>query len=351
VASAEQSADQGWARRLIGYAWRYRRNVVLALGSSLVGMAVMALVPLIIKVVIDDVIGDRTSSLALWTGLLIAAALVVYVLTYIRRYYGGRLALDVQHDLRTEMYGTITRLDGRRQDELSTGQVVGRATSDLQLIQGLLFMLPMTIGNILLFLISLVIMAWLSLPLTLIAIAVAPALWFIAKRSRTRLHPATWYAQSQAADVAGVVDGAVSGVRVVKGFGQEDQETGKLREVSRKLFAGRLRTIKLNAKYTPALQAVPALGQVAMLALGGWLATRGQITLGMFVAFSSYLAQLVGPVRMLAVVLTVGQQARAGVERVLELIDTEPTMKDGTKELPANAPATVEFDDVTFGYD
>ncbi|NEE06210.1 ABC transporter ATP-binding protein, partial [Streptomyces sp. SID7499] len=101
---------------------------------------------------------------------------------------------------------------------------------------------------------------------------------------RTRLFPATWYAQSQAAAVAGVVDGAVSGVRVVKGFGQEDQETGKLREVGRRLFAGRLRTIRLNSRYTPALQAVPALGQVAMLALGGWLATRGEITLGTFVA-------------------------------------------------------------------
>ncbi|MFI1942088.1 ABC transporter ATP-binding protein [Streptomyces purpureus] len=343
--------EQGWARRLAGYAWRYRRNVVLALGSSLAGMAVMALVPLIIKVVIDDVVGAGTRSLATWTGLLIAAALVVYALTYVRRYYGGRLALDVQHDLRTEMYGTITRLDGRRQDELSTGQVVGRATSDLQLIQGLLFMLPMTIGNILLFLISLVVMAWLSLPLTLIALAVAPALWFIAKRSRTRLHPATWYAQQQAGTVAGVVDGSVTGVRVVKGFGQEAQETGKIRDASRKLFAGRLRTIRLNSRYTPALQAVPALGQVAMLALGGWLATRGQITLGTFVAFSTYLAQLVGPVRMLAMVLTVGQQARAGVERVLELIDTEPVIADGTKELPADAPAGVEFDDVSFAYE
>ncbi|MEU9096488.1 ABC transporter ATP-binding protein [Streptomyces sp. NPDC048361] len=346
-----EGAQQGWGRRLTGYAWRYRRNVVLALGSSLGGMAVMALVPLITKVVIDDVIGDHTRSLTVWTGLLIACAVVVYGMTYIRRYYGGRLALDVQHDLRTEMYRTITRLDGRRQDELSTGQVVGRATSDLQLIQGLLFMLPMTIGNILLFIISIVIMAWLSPLLTLVALAVAPALWFIAKRSRTRLFPATWYAQGQAAAVAGVVDGAVSGVRVVKGFGQEDQETGKLREVGRKLFAGRLRTIKLNSRYTPALQAVPALGQVAMLALGGWLATRGQITLGTFVAFSTYLAQLVGPVRMLAMVLTVGQQARAGVERVLELIDTEPSMQDGTKELAPDAPATVEFDDVRFGYD
>ncbi|MER5471539.1 ABC transporter ATP-binding protein [Streptomyces sp. NPDC002685] len=345
------ATEQGWARRLAGYAWRYPKDVVLALGSSLGGMAVMAVVPLVTKVIIDDVIGDHSRGMAPWAGVLLGAAVVVYVLTYIRRYYGGRLALDVQHDLRTDMYETITRLDGRRQDELSTGQVVGRATSDLQLIQGLLFMLPMTIGNILLFLISLGIMAALSLPLTLVALAVAPALWVVAKRSRSKLHPATWYAQAQAAAVAGVVDGAVSGVRVVKGFGQEDQETGKLREVGRRLFAGRLRTIRLNARYTPALQAVPALGQVAMLALGGWLAVRGQITLGTFVAFSTYLAQLVGPVRMLAVVLTVGQQARAGAERVLELIDTQPSIKDGTKTLPADAPATVEFDDVSFGYE
>ncbi|MFE8937075.1 ABC transporter ATP-binding protein [Streptomyces sp. NPDC007872] len=343
--------QQGWARRLAGYAWRYRANTLLALGSSLLGMGVLALVPLFTKVIIDDVIGTKTRDLATWTGLLIGAAVLVYALTYVRRYYGGRLALDVQHDLRTDMYGTITRLDGRRQDELSTGQVVGRATSDLQLIQGLLFMLPMTVGNVLLFLISLGVMAWLSPPLTLVALAVAPALWYIARRSRTRLHPATWHAQQQAALVAGVVDGAVSGVRVVKGFGQEDQETGKIREAGRKLFAGRLRTVRLNARYTPALQAVPALGQVAVLALGGWLAYKGQITLGTFVAFSSYLASLVGPVRMLAMVLTVGQQARAGVERVLDLVDTEPVVKDGTKVLPADAPATVEFDDVSFGYE
>ncbi|WP_200263212.1 ABC transporter ATP-binding protein [Streptomyces sp. HSG2] len=344
-------AQRGWVRRLAEYAWRHPGDVVLALGASLVGMAVMALVPLVTKVIIDDVIGDGTRPMATWAGLLVVAALVVYVLTYLRRYYGGRLALGIQHDLRTDMYGSVTRLDGRRQDELSTGQVVGRATTDLQLIQGLLFMLPMTIGNILLFVISLVVMAWLSPPLTLVALAVAPAVWFIARRSRSRLHPSTWYAQAQAAAVAGVVDGAVGGVRVVKGFGQEEQETDKLRAVGRRLFAGRLRTVKLNSRYTPALQAVPALGQVAMLALGGWLAVRGSITLGTFVAFSAYLAQLVGPVRMLAVFLTVGQQARAGAERVLELVDTAPTLRDGTRELPRDAPATVEFDDVSFGYD
>ncbi|WP_410538460.1 ABC transporter ATP-binding protein [Streptomyces sp. KL2] len=343
----------GWARRLTAYCWRYRRNVLLSLGASLAGMAVMALVPLVTKVVIDDIVIGGGDGLGLWIGLLAAAAVAVYGLTYVRRYYGGRLALDVQHDLRTEMYDSITRLDGRRQDELSTGQVVGRGTSDLQLIQGLLFMTPMMIGNILLFVISLVVMVSLSPLLTLVALAVAPALTFIARRSRDRLFPASWYAQAQAGAVAGVVDGAVGGVRVVKGFGQEEQETGKLRAAGRELFAARLRTVKLNARYTPALQAVPALGQVAMLAFGGWMATRGQITLGTFVAFSTYLAQLVGPVRMLTMMLTVGQQARAGVERVLELIDTEPAIRESedARELPADAPATVEFDRVGFAYD
>ncbi|WP_051717783.1 ABC transporter ATP-binding protein [Streptomyces megasporus] len=343
----------GWARRLTAYCLRYRRNVWLSLGASLAGMAVMALVPLVTKEIIDGIVDDDGGGLGRWIGLLLVAALVVYGLTYVRRFYGGRLALDVQHDLRTEMYDSLVRLDGRRQDELSTGQVVGRATSDLQLIQGLLFMVPMMIGNVLLFVISLVVMVTLSPLLTLVALAIAPALGFIAQRSRTRLFPATWYAQSQAGVVAGVVDGAVTGVRVVKGFGQEEQETGKLRGASRELFAARLRTVKLNARYTPALQAVPALGQVAMLAVGGWMATRGQITLGTFVAFSTYLAQLVGPVRMLTMMLTVGQQARAGVERVLELIDTEPAIREreGARELPADAPATVEFDRVGFAYD
>ncbi|WP_069812026.1 ABC transporter ATP-binding protein [Streptomyces sp. TP-A0874] len=338
---------------MTGYAWRYRSSLLLALGSSLGGMAVMALVPLVTKLIIDDVVVEQRRPMLPWVALLVLAALVVYALTYLRRYYGGRLALDIQHDLRTAMFSSLTRLDGRRQDGLSTGQVVGRATSDLQLVQGLLFMLPMMIGNVLLFVISLVVMGWLSPLLTVVALAVAPALWVIANRSRKRLFPATWYAQGQAGAVAGVVDGAVTGVRVVKGFGQEEQETQKLREVSRRLFAGRLRTVRLNSLYTPALQAVPALGQVAMLALGGWMATRGQITLGTFVAFSTYLAQLVGPVRMLTMVITVGQQARAGVERVLELVDTEPVVRErpDARELPASAPADVEFDRVTFGYD
>ena len=218
-------------------------------------------------------------------------------------------------------------------------------------MQGLLGMLPIMSGNILLFLLSLIIMLWLSPLLTVVALLIGPALWFVAYRSRKQLFPANWDAQQRVAEVAGVVESAVTGVRVVKGFGQEQRELETLEDSARSLFAGRMRAVRLTSKFNPALQAVPALGQVGVLALGGWLAYHGNITLGTFLAFSTYLSSLVSPVRMLAGLLTVGPQARAGVVRVLEIIDSQPTVTDAPDaiEMPAG-PAGVQLEDVTFGY-
>ncbi|MEE1827564.1 ABC transporter transmembrane domain-containing protein [Streptomyces sp. BE20] len=374
---AEGAEGQGWLRRLLGYCWRSRRSVLLAFGASLVGMAVTALVPLVTKLIIDDVITSHTRSLAPWAGVLLLAAAVVFGCTQVRRYYGGQLALDVQHDMRSDLFRSLGRLDGHRQDRLDTGQVVGRATSDLQLINGLLSMLPMMTGYLVMFVMSLGVMIWLSPPLTLIALVMGPLLWWISVLSRKRLFPSTWAAQQEAAAVAGVVDEAIGGVRVVKGFGQEAQELDKLETASRRLFAARLRSIRLNSRYNPAMQAIPALAQVAVLAFGGWLAVDGRVTLGTFVAFSTYVAQMTGPVRMLTMVITVGQQARAGVERVLQLVDERPLVRERpdavTLDLAAEAAApgsavagtaggppavgpraadvALEFDGVEFRYD
>ncbi|MBV2154033.1 ABC transporter ATP-binding protein [Kitasatospora sp. SUK 42] len=381
---ADAPAGSGsWLRRLIGYSWRSRRSLLLAFGASLLGMAVTALVPLVTKLIIDDVIVAHTRSLTPWAVVLLLAAVVVFGCTQVRRYYGGQLAVDVQHDLRSDLFRSLGRLDGHRQDRLDTGQVVGRATSDLQLINGLLSMLPMMTGYLLMFVMSLAVMVWLSPPLTLIALVMAPVLWWLSVLSRKRLFPATWVAQQEAAAVAGVVDGAIGGVRVVKGFGQEAQEQDKLEQASHNLFAARLRSIRLNARYNPAMQAIPALAQVAVLAFGGWLAVDGSVSLGTFVAFSTYVAQMTGPVRMLTMVITVGQQARAGVERVLQLIDERPLVQErpdaltldlthgGTPDLvpddttddatdstsggaavgPRNPEVALEFDQVEFRYD
>jgi len=312
---------------------------------------VAAGIPLIQRQIVDDLVGHGHQAVWPLAVALLAAALASFGGLYLRRYRGGQVSLDVQHDLRTDMFRSLSRLDGVRQDQLHTGQVVSRSISDLNMVQALLSMVPMLMGSAVLFAVSLVIMAVLSPVLTLIALAVGPALWFISVASRRMLFPASWAAQQQSAAVAGVVDGAVTGVRVVKGFGQEEQEIGRLERASSRLYACRVRAVRLMARYNPALQSVPALGQVGVLALGGWLAIQGSITLGTFVAFSSYLMQMVGPVRALASLVTMGQEARASVIRVFEVIDSRPAITDRAGAAPLGpGPAGVQLDNVSFGY-
>ena len=321
------------------------------MSGALIATAATAAIPLIQRQIIDNVIVTSRQSIWPLAGLLLAAAAVNYGGIYLRRYRGGRLALDVQHDLRTELFDSLSRLDGSRQDEIHTGQLVGRSISDLNMVQSILSMVPITLGSLMLFVLSICIMAALSPMLTIVTVAVAPALWLIALGSRRKLFPASWHAQQQSGDVAGIVDEAIGGVRVVKGFGQEEQEQERLEEASENLFASRLRMIRLTARYNPALTAIPSLGMVGVLALGGWLAIQGSITLGTFLAFSAYLALMSGPVRMLTMMVTIGQEARASVIRVFDIIDSQPAISDkpGAIELPPDA-AGLRFDDVRFGY-
>jgi ATP-binding cassette, subfamily B, bacterial len=342
---------EGWLRRLTGNCWRHKRLSVVAFGASLVATLVTTAIPLIQRDIVDNAILTRKQPI--WPGatLLIIAALISFGAVYLRRYRGGQLSLDVQHDLRTELFGSLTKLDGARQDQLHTGQIVSRSISDLNMIQSLLQMMPMLLGNGLLFVLSIIVMFWLSPLLALISLAVGPALLALSIASRRRLFPASWDAQQKAGEVAGVVEGAVTGVRVVKGFGQEEQEIERLEGIGRILYAARVRTVRMMARFGPALGAIPALGQVGVLALGGYMAVKGEITLGTFLAFASYLAQMVNPVRALTNLITIGQEARASVIRVYEVIDSRPvlTEKPDATVLPAGSK-DVELDDVHFGY-
>jgi ATP-binding cassette, subfamily B, bacterial len=347
----QRGNEARWIRRLVGYCWRFKRDVIIALIGALLYTAATLSIPLLQRAVIDNVIVKHTESVwPLAVGLLVAAVANFFGV-YMRRYRGGKMALDVQHEMRTELFESLSNLDGARQDEIHTGQLVGRSISDVNMVQQLLQWMPLILGSGILFIFSLVIMIILSPLLSLVAIAVAPALWLIAVASRKKLFPASWQAQQVVGDVAGIVDESIGGVRVVKGFGQEEQEMERLEGTSRFLFGSRLRMVRLTARYNPALTAIPSFGLVGVLLLGGWLAIRGNITLGTFLAFSSYLAQLAGPVRVITNLVTIGQEARASVIRVFEVIDSKPTITDKPDaiDLPTDANGIL-FDDVQFGY-
>ncbi|MCU1460834.1 MAG: transporter related [Acidimicrobiales bacterium] len=337
---------------MLPYLMAHRRNVAVAFGAAFLGSLAMALTPAVQKVIIDSaIIGHHPGHLRGLIVVLLALGMFRFVAAYGRRWWGGQVSLDVQYDIRNTIYDQLQRLDFARHDELATGQLVSRASSDVTLIQSMLAILPVMSGNLLMLLVSLVVMAFYSIPLTLMALLVIPLVFFAALRMRTGVFPSAWDAQQQAGEVAGVVDEAVSGVRVVKGFGQEQRELERLTDAAQRLYGSRVRAVNIQARFQAGLQALPALGQVGILALGGWLAIHGQITIGVFFAFAQYLAQLIAPVRFLAIMLTLGQQARAGAERILELLDSNPTVTEKPDAITL-VPVTgeVTFDDVRFGY-
>ncbi|MEU4769025.1 ABC transporter ATP-binding protein [Actinosynnema sp. NPDC023794] len=343
------TSSDGWIRRLAKACWQHRALVVLSVLAAVVGVGLQAVGPLLIKVAVDDAMAGRTDRLAWLAIVLVGLELLTFGTAFVRRFLGGRLAVDVQHDLRQAVFGAVQRLDGPKQDALRTGQVVSRSITDLQLVNSLLSMTPLAFGTVVFAVAAIVAMFWLSPLLTVIALVIIPAVGVVAARSRLTLFPATWSAQQRAADVAQHVEETVTGVRVVKGFGQEAREVSRLESRAKLLFAERMRAARLTARPSATLNALPYLGQVAVLALGGWMALRGEVTLGTFLAFATYVATLVGPTRLLASLMVTAQLARAGVERVYELVDSQPTVVDGDRDVPAG-PVAVELRDVVFGY-
>ena len=186
--------------------------------------------------------------------------------------------------------------------------------------------------------------------LSLVFVVFVPVFAWSPIRFRDRVFPASWNDQRLSGAVAGVVDEAVTGVRVVKAFAQEDREFARL-------IGPRARAVPvahahgpLQLRATPRrCRLLPMLGQLGVLGVGGWLALDGHITLGVFLAFASYLVQIITPVRLLSGMLATTQQARAGAERVFELLDTAATRRP-TRPTPGRSSTrsgAVEFDDVS----
>jgi ATP-binding cassette subfamily B protein len=307
---------------------QHRRDLTLALGAAVLGSICQTIVPLIERQIVDGVIEAHTTSLWPWLVFLVLLAAAAFGFAYLRRYRGGRVALEVQYDLRNAMHDHLQIMDFDNLDRMPTGQLVARANSDSTLVQGLLSFFPIMSGNVLLMLFSLGVMVYLSPLLAIVSVIIAPTLLIVSYRMRRRIFPATWDGQQREGDVAQIVDEDVNGVRVVKAFGQEERELERVTGAAQTLYGSQMRAVRLQARYQPLLEAIPTIGQVAILAFGGWLALHHEITLGTFLAFSTYVVQMVSPARQLAGVLTIGQQARAGIERIFQLLDMAPAIAD-----------------------
>ena len=331
-----------------------KRNLVrlmVSVAMAVLAQCSLAVIPLLQKVILDDTILAHRRSQTVWIVILLVTGLAGFITNYLRRSIGGKAAVEVQRDLQALVHRHVQHLDASRRDALRTGDIMSRATSDLTLIQMFLQQLGLAYGNVTLLVVSLVIMIWLSPVLALVMALAVPLFLVVALRFRSRSFPASWMDQRYQAAVAGVVEEAVTGVRVVKAFGQERQEQDSLNETAAQLFRSRLRTARITARFVAHLDVIPGLTQLAILGLGGWLVMNQHISLGVFLAFSSFILQLVAPVRFLSGMLATSQQARAGAQRLRELLAVDSRVQDSPDAVVLHdAQGLIELDHVDFAY-
>ncbi|MFW0797463.1 ABC transporter ATP-binding protein [Gordonia sp. CPCC 205515] len=340
-------------RRLAAECWQHRALVIVTLTVTGIAVAVDLVAPLLAKAAIDHATGAVVGgpSIALIVGALLTLAVVRYLCQFSRRLTAGRLSINVQNGLRLRLLDTLLHLDGNAQNQIRTGQIVSRSISDLQIVQGLLAMAPLSAGAAVQVVIAIGIMAFLSPLLTCIALLIFPLVAIVVFRTRRKLFAATWSAQQAAADVAQHVEETVTGVRVVKGFGQERRAVDELVGLGRRLYMLRLRAGKLNARFAPTMAAIPQLGMVAVIAVGGWLTMHGQITAGTFLAFTTYVASMTALARLLTNLIVSAQLARAAVDRVYDVVDHPRDPAEHNTAAVPDGPLGLRLRDVSFGFD
>lgn len=323
----------------------------MAVATSVVGTFVSVAVPLVEKRLVDRSIVVQSEAVLPLMGALIGLGIFGFLLSFLRRYFGGKLALGVQYELRSQIYEHLQRLDFARQDEMQTGQLVSRSNADVGLIQGLLAFLPRLLGNLLLAVLAIVVMFVVYWPLAILVTASFPVLVFASLKLRSMVFPASWDSQQKEGEVAVVVEEAVTGIRTIKALAREEAMVSRLRAVASKLYSSRIRTIRMQSKLQAVLQAVPMITQAAVLGVGGLAAYSHRLTLGAFLLFASYVVELNAPIRQLSALVAFAEQARAGAERIFQLLDTlalvreKPEAKD-----PVDVYGKMILEDVHFGY-
>lgn len=302
-------------------------------------------VPALTGHAVDIATGNAEGSVTRTAWAMVAVAAATYALSFTRRVTSGRLASSSQHWLRTEILRTLHRLDGPGQDTIVTGQIVSRSISDLNQYHMVLANLPMLLTRVVQLALTLAVMLWMDIPLTLMSLALLPLILWEANRSRKTLYAATWVNQHATAELAEHVEQTVSGVRVVKAFGQEQREIDQLDQLGRHLYAVKMRAAKLTARFQPVLSQLPKVALVVTIIAGGMLAIRGQITIGEFVAFTAYLTSMTSMMSMLTNQYVRLQMGMSSFDRLDDVLKLAPAAK--TNETPA-AGTGLRFNDVHF---
>jgi ATP-binding cassette subfamily B protein len=340
-------------RRLMGFLRPYRRQLWGSLVFAWLAMGMTVLIPWLIGRAVNAIEnGDKPDLLPLAIAIVVAGVLRLG-LTMVRRLVAGRVSLAVEFDLRQLFYAHLQRLELGFFDSQQTGQLMSRATVDLQSIRfflgyGLIFITQNLLTIVLASAVMFVLEPWLAL----VALAPAPFVVYAASRYNRVSRPAVQEVQQRIAELTAEAEENVSGIRIVKAFAREEHQLHRFRRAVARVFDQSIYSTRLQAFYSPLLGFLPQLGIALVLLIGGRAVIAGNLSLGDFTAFYTYVAMLAGPMRMLGMTLGMAQRAIASGNRLFEILDREPRIESPPQAPPLPAGGgRVEMRDVTLRYD
>jgi ABC-type multidrug transport system fused ATPase/permease subunit len=337
----------------MGFLRPYRVQLWGSLAFAWAAMGMTVLIPWLVGRAINAIQdGDKPDLLPLAVAIFVAAVLRLGLIV-VRRVVAGKVSLGVEFDLRQTFYAHLQRLELGFFDGQQTGQLMSRATVDLQAIRfflgyGLIFITQNLLTVALASAVMFAIKPWLAL----LALAPAPLVVYVASRYNRVSRPAQQEVQQRIAELTAEAEENVSGIRIVKAFAREEHQLHRFSRAVSRVFDQSIYSTRLQAFFSPLLGLLPQLGIALVLLVGGRQVIAGNLSLGDFTAFYTYLVMLAGPMRMLGMTMGMAQRAIASGNRLFEILDREPRIQSppGAPELPPGG-GRVQLREVTLHYE
>ena len=342
----------GW--RLIRVELRaQRRWLLLGVFAGVIWTIAKIAIPLLAAGAIDNGIipGDGTAIVG-YSLAIVAFGVLQAIGTGMRRYGAFRLAYRIETDLRDQLFSHLQRLHFAFHDEAQTGQLMARANTDIQQINQVLLIVPLTAASIFILIGVIAVMVSKSAVLALLALGALPLLNIAATRFSHRIGPVSFDLQRKLGDLSGVVEESIAGVRAVKGFGAERLQAQRLEVEADAVLDRALSAAKLRASFLPLVDFLPAVALVVILWYGGHLVLDGDLQIGDIVAFNSYILMLIWPMRMAGMLVAQASRSSAAAGRIHEVLSTDTAIDDpqGGVALPADGGGELRFEGVDFAY-
>jgi ATP-binding cassette subfamily B multidrug efflux pump len=342
-------------RRLLGYAFRYRRDFLLGLACVIITRGVAVTAPWVLGYAIDDLKTDVTrTKLIEYGGLLLAIGLVSGVFLFLQRRILTGASRDIEYDMRNDFFAHLETLPLDFFQTHRTGDLMSRATNDLNAVRMMIGPAVMySVSTLLTLAVALTLMISIDARLTLVALIPLPFVSISVKYFGSAIHKRFEQIQAQLSDLSAVVQEALSGVRVVRAYGQEAHELERFRVSNAEYLRRNRRLITLQGLFFPSMSFFLGLGALIALWAGSRDVINGRITVGQFVAFNTYLTMLSWPVIAFGWVTNMLQRGMASWKRMLEVLETQPAIEDARRASPpgrVSVRGEIELRDLVFNY-